>query len=75
MNYFGIKWYKSYDSMLKKPDGELRSEWFGKNDYSDQSSESKMKYFWLFQSHSPIVFSYLGQALSEAVVMPSNFIR
>ena len=59
MYYFCEKWYESYDSMLNFPDGELRNP-HEKNDFSDETDESKIKYFLLFDSESPIVFSYLA---------------
>ena len=45
--------------MLKFPDGEWRTP-FKNNDYSDETAESKMKFYWLFEWESSVVFSFVA---------------
>ena len=47
MFYLCVRWHDSYDSMLTYPDGEYRVDSV-RNDYSDESGDSKIKYYWLF---------------------------
>ena len=44
MYYFAKSWYADYDTMLKHDDGEWRDD----NDYSSETVEAKMKFYWLF---------------------------
>ena len=54
-------WYDDYDSMLKFPDGEYRLFYEKKgNDFSDETVETKMKYFWLFDSEFPVITSWIA---------------
>ena len=59
MFYFCQRWYDSYDSMLKYPDGEWHYDDI-KNDYSDETVDAKMKYYWLFDWETSTLFSFLG---------------
>ena len=45
--YFVKRWYSDYITMLKHADGEWRNNDV-RNDYSDETTDAKMKYFWLF---------------------------
>ena len=34
-----------------------------------------MKYFWLFEGETEILFSYIAQAMVEVLIMPSDLLR
>ena len=58
-----LRWYEDYISFLKPADGE-EGEWrdqYNDNDFSDVSTEDKMKYYWLIDWQSAIIFSYIAQ--------------
>ena len=55
------KWEDSYNSMLKFPDGEWRNFYEEKgNDFSEETVEAKMKYFFLFDWILIVISSYIS---------------
>ena len=44
MYTFLLRWYKDYINFLKYPDGELREQ-NAESDFSDVSTDDKMKYY------------------------------
>ena len=72
--YFLKRWYDAYDDMLKHADGEWRDIDVN-NDYSDETVESKVKYYVLFDWYTSVVFSFLGTAMIEVLIMPKEWIR
>ena len=60
--------------MLKYPDGEWRKNKWTDN-YKDETADTKMKNYWLFQWETEIVYSYIGYATVESNMMPKEIFR
>ena len=60
--------------MVKYSDGEFRDDTLS-NDYSDVSTDSKMKFYWLFDFQSSIILTLIGTALIEIIMFPSDTVR
>ena len=83
MYFFTDRWQPIYHTMLKindqdcpkytgygTDDGEC-GEWrVGSklNDYTEETFEAKMKYYWLFDSASSIIYSFQSVVMLETMV-------
>ena len=74
MYYFSGRWHEDYKSMLTYDDGEYRND-SKKNDYSEETTDAKMKSYWIFDWESSVLVSYLAHILLEILIKPDDFIR
>ena len=47
--YLCDRWEPAYNSMLKYPDGEWRDYLSWTDNYKDETTDTKMKNYWLFE--------------------------